>query len=334
MTAIIDIAYYDRSGKDEFKDASIYSILYLEASKSPSNSFLQLIADQGGVVDVGKMLSFTVKATEPLSTITYQVIARGSVILVQNMAVNGDLATITFTATSQMAPKARLVVYTIRSSNQEILVDATDFRVDGVFRNNVSLTADRSMAEPGASVKYTIKADPDSYCALLAVDQSVLLLKSGNDITKDLVEHDVEQYDTTSSRYGSRLFEGPFKRWKRSIWYPWWGVGGRDAATIFENSGLVVLTDALLYQSLDIVERRSVYFFQTISSLYNTILPHAIENINKAGDISEMITVSLASSAQLPSPTRIRRHFSESWIWISAFVPDWHKAFSRERNNC
>lgn len=66
-----------------------------------------------------------------------QVVARGSVILVQDMSVNGDLATITFTATSQMAPKAMLVVYTIRTSNQEILVDATEFRVDGLFRNNV-----------------------------------------------------------------------------------------------------------------------------------------------------------------------------------------------------
>lgn len=67
-------AHYDRSGKDNFKDASIYSILYIEAGKSPSNNFLQLIADHTGVVDTGKTLSFTVKATEPLSTITYQVV--------------------------------------------------------------------------------------------------------------------------------------------------------------------------------------------------------------------------------------------------------------------
>lgn len=37
-----------------------------------------------------------------------------------------------------MAPKSRLIVYAIRSGNQEILVDATDFKVDGLFRNNVS----------------------------------------------------------------------------------------------------------------------------------------------------------------------------------------------------
>lgn len=37
------------------------------------------------------------------------------------------------------------------------------------------------------NVSFTIVASPNSYVALLAVDQSVLLLKGGNDITKDMV---------------------------------------------------------------------------------------------------------------------------------------------------
>lgn len=59
-------------------------------------------------------------------------------VLAQQLSVNGDLATVTFAATPQMAPKSRLVVYTVRPSNQEILVDVSDFRVDGLFRNNVN----------------------------------------------------------------------------------------------------------------------------------------------------------------------------------------------------
>ena len=77
----------------------------------------------------------------------------------------------------------------------------------------------------------------------MAVDQSVLLLKSGNDITKDMVffykiaqcistkkmskiqvETDIAQYDTT--RRGI-IF--------RSSWFlPWWPIGGEDASQIFE----------------------------------------------------------------------------------------------------
>ncbi|CAJ0956774.1 unnamed protein product, partial [Mesorhabditis belari] len=238
-------ALYDRAGKDNFTNSQIYSSLFVDSSKSPTNSYLQLIADNEGTVDAGKQLSFTVKATENLKVLSYQVMSRGSVVLSQEVPVDADHTTIKFIATNQMAPKSRLIVYAVRPSNQEVLVDATDFKVEGLFRNNVSLSIDRSSAEPGETIKFKIRADPDSYIGLLAVDQSVLLLKSGNDITKQLIETDIEEYDTTSDRY--RPWES-FGRSRRSIWYPWWGIGGKDAATIFENAGLVVLTDAYLYR--------------------------------------------------------------------------------------
>jgi CD109 antigen len=239
--------HYDRNGKDNFLAGDFpWTSLYIDASKSPSNSYLQLLADNEGAVDVGKILSFSVKSTESLSVLTYQVISRGSVVLSQEIPVNGDLATVTFTATNEMAPKSRLVVYAIRAANKEILVDALDFKVNGLFKNDVSLSLDKTSVEPGTTVKFTVKADPDSLVGLLAVDQSVLLLKSGNDITRDMIEQDVEEYETGNSR-GFRPWEGVVFRRKRSIWHPWWGIGGKDAESIFENAGLVVLTDAFLF---------------------------------------------------------------------------------------
>lgn len=50
------------------------------------------------------------------------------------------------------------------------------------------------------------------------------------------VEQDVEQYDTTGSQRGFRPWEAALRRRRRSIWYPWWGIGGKDAATIFDVS--------------------------------------------------------------------------------------------------
>ncbi len=59
-------------------------------------------------------------------------VARGIVALSQEVPVNGDSTTISFTTTPLMAPKSRLVVHSIRPSNQEILVDALDFKVNGL----------------------------------------------------------------------------------------------------------------------------------------------------------------------------------------------------------
>lgn len=66
-------ANYDRDGKDNFTNGKIYNSLYVEEGKSPSGSFIQLTADNEGVVDAGKMLSFSVKATEPVAAVTFQV---------------------------------------------------------------------------------------------------------------------------------------------------------------------------------------------------------------------------------------------------------------------
>uniref|UniRef100_A0A0K0DPJ7 A2M_N_2 domain-containing protein n=1 Tax=Angiostrongylus cantonensis TaxID=6313 RepID=A0A0K0DPJ7_ANGCA len=138
--------------------------------------------------------------------------SRGAMVLSKEIPVNSDHTTISFTATHDMAPKSRLVVYAIRPSNHEILVDATDFKVDGLFRNNVTLGVDKTSVEPGESVSFKVTADPDSFVALLVVDQSVLLLKSGNDITPQMVETDIEEYDTTG--YGDN---GDYRPWEGGI---------------------------------------------------------------------------------------------------------------------
>ena len=49
------------------------------------------------------------------------------------------------------------------------------------------MSFDKSTAKPGDSATISVSAHPDSLVALLAVDQSVLLLKSDNDITQDTV---------------------------------------------------------------------------------------------------------------------------------------------------
>lgn len=64
---------YDRSGKNNFTDSEIQTSLYVDASKSPSNSFIQLLADKNGAVNAGETVSFSVKATESLAYITMQV---------------------------------------------------------------------------------------------------------------------------------------------------------------------------------------------------------------------------------------------------------------------
>lgn len=49
-------------------------------------------------------------------------------------------------------------------------------------------------AKPGNILNITVKSLPKSYVGLLGIDQSVLLLKSGNDIDKSMVSAELQQY--------------------------------------------------------------------------------------------------------------------------------------------
>jgi hypothetical protein len=48
----------------------------------------------------------------------------------------------------------------------------------------VNINTDVEETRPGTNVELTFEAKPNSYVGVLGIDQSVLLLKSGNDITK------------------------------------------------------------------------------------------------------------------------------------------------------
>ena len=64
-----------------------------------------------------------------------------------------------------------------------VVVKLLMFRaMNGCFQ--VSLSFDKNKTQPGKSLNLKVTAAPASYVGLLAVDQSVLLLKGGNDITQ------------------------------------------------------------------------------------------------------------------------------------------------------
>jgi hypothetical protein len=55
---------------------------------------------------------------------------------------------------------------------------------DPIFRSFQVEVEVESESRPGKNVQVKVKSEQDSYVGLLGIDQSVLLLKSGNDVTK------------------------------------------------------------------------------------------------------------------------------------------------------
>uniref|UniRef100_A0A3B3I4M4 Alpha-2-macroglobulin-like 1 n=1 Tax=Oryzias latipes TaxID=8090 RepID=A0A3B3I4M4_ORYLA len=85
-----------------------------------------------------------------------------------------------------LAPIAQVVVYTMISSG-EVVADSRDFPIQLCLNNKVSLKFSAVQELPGAKTTMTLRAHPSSLCSVRAIDQSVLLLKSEEELTVDYV---------------------------------------------------------------------------------------------------------------------------------------------------
>lgn len=95
----------------------------------------------------------------------------------------------------------------------------------------MKLDLSTQQAKPGEYLNITVSTKPNSYVGLLGVDQSVLILKKGNDIEKSEVFDQLEGYNTRN--YFNRRFWGPYY----------------NTYDDFDRAGAVVLTNAKEEQS-------------------------------------------------------------------------------------
>ncbi|XP_048243518.1 CD109 antigen-like isoform X1 [Haliotis rufescens] len=318
------------------KYGKVSSSKSIEKSYSPSDNYIQLLL-KSQQLSAGSNVNFDVKVTESISELFYQVMSRGSIVATGYID-KANLASFSIPVTSKMAPNARIIVYYVRKDG-EIVTDSVSFDVDGAFENKVSISMDKTTAQPGDSVNVQVTADPQSLVNLLAVDQSVLLLKSGNDITQSEVISELKSYDTIKSvgggGFGGPIPLGAVARRKRMVlpWGGWWGFptyyGGSDANQIFQNSGVAVMTDALVYKYV------KPYYPCIMCEFAPMRQPLPLASLTGSGLGSGVaVPHAVGGNVALKEVEHIRNVFPETWLWqnqtvstdgkavISTIVPD------------
>ncbi|XP_033743834.1 CD109 antigen-like [Pecten maximus] len=310
VQAKIDIPHNATSVSLTFKYGSITQYKTIERSYSPSESYMQISLESNNLrAGHDKDIDFRVVSTSQIQKLVYQVMSRGSIAV--SGSIDGDSATafpFHVPLNSKMAPNARIVAYYFRPDG-EIVTDSISFDVSGTFENEVSIRFDKTKAQPGEGISVDVSADPNSIVNLLAVDQSVLLLKSGNDITPAEVTDELKSYDTiTHSHDNGPIFFGggiapPVGRRKRMIWWPYTTYyGGSDAKQIFENAGVNIITDALVYHHVE-----------PPSYAYPTAAPGVAAN-------GFPTAAGMFGSSLLKEVETIRSNFPETWLWLNKSV--------------
>ncbi|XP_068084683.1 CD109 antigen isoform X2 [Anabrus simplex] len=264
----------------------------VSAAMSPSNTFLQVTLNTERP-KVNEDVEISVNSTAPLKYFNYQVLGRGDVVLASTVTVpDRTTHTFRFLATYAMAPTAHIVVSYVKEDG-EVVADALDIQLDGMLQNFVEINVNPSETSPGSTVDLLIEAKPNSYIGLLGIDQSVLLLKSGNDITHDDVISELRSYDVGQSSYLPDLLGRD--RFKRSLF--WW-PGSSTAHEVFDKSGAVVLTNGLVFEHSPLIYYRSNFGGDELDSVLSA---PAFNHMELGGSPD--------------SGLRVRRHFPETWIW-------------------
>ncbi|XP_009876793.1 PREDICTED: ovostatin-like, partial [Apaloderma vittatum] len=121
----------------------------------------------------------------------YVGMAKGKIVLTGEIKVNiqtdqNGTFTIPLLVNEKMAPALRLLVYTLHPA-KELVADSVRFPVEKCFKNKVQLKFSEKQVRSASNVSLVIEAAANSFCAVKAVDQSMLLLKSEMELSAETI---------------------------------------------------------------------------------------------------------------------------------------------------
>ncbi|KAK3607704.1 hypothetical protein CHS0354_016728 [Potamilus streckersoni] len=261
----------------------LYAYSSLEKFESPSNTFVQVRLLTSNP-KAGQNATFEIRCTTMTRKINYLIMSKGASLTRGEFDMRlRRTRSFTLPMLHDYSPSARIVVHFVRTDG-EIVADALNFNVDNFFENEVSIRFNKTTAKPGEHISLKLKADPWSDVNVLAIDKAVLLLKTGNDITPKMVEEELRSYDQKFPVF----FDEPW------LWRWPWPSTGMDVTTIYQDAGLKVLTDALLYQ------KEPIYWAFPMMMM-------------KAEDLGA--APAAEDSMRGSSTSRIRKLFPETWLY-------------------
>ncbi|NXG74960.1 A2ML1 protein, partial [Baryphthengus martii] len=211
---------------------------------------------------------------------------------------------IPLTFSSIYAPAPRLVVYVI-FPNGKIIADSAIFSVSMCFRNKVELGFSTPETLPDSEVDLHLQAAPGSTCAVWAVDQSVLLLKPGKELSSSLI------YGLFPSVYSSR-YPPEVSEDDHSCGFP-----NSDEPDVFTTFRVKMRTSFWCISSffflqemgLKIMSNTDIRKPRVCPTTPSTTLLKETEHLTTS--TYRPSTFSLVSSAE----EKVHKHLPQTWIW-------------------
>ncbi|KAL3859107.1 hypothetical protein ACJMK2_009340 [Sinanodonta woodiana] len=208
---------------------------------SPSESYITVRTSTENP-QVNEYMVFHVRTSMYVPKVYYQVVASGNILIGDELEMISRYKTFAIALSRDMIPMARMVVYYLESTLEEVVVDSLNFFVNGTRSNVVNIVINRGQDFTRDTIQINALADPGSYVAISAMPNELYIRGLNDGLTENNLIDELMTYDMPakgSYRLLWRLSETEYQyKFFTATGY------GIDANTTFRDAGLLVLSDA------------------------------------------------------------------------------------------
>ncbi|PRD34082.1 UNVERIFIED_CONTAM: C3 and PZP-like alpha-2-macroglobulin domain-containing protein 8 [Trichonephila clavipes] len=124
----------------------------------------------------------------------FQVLSKGSVLLGDAEEMPSSIKTFAVPLSPEMAPTATLVVWDVAREG-EVVADALTFPVDGLSRNNFSVTLNDKKDKAGQTIEVIVQGQPGTFVGISALDHLLHKMNTGADLSPTEVLEQMNTFD-------------------------------------------------------------------------------------------------------------------------------------------
>ncbi len=296
----------------EARAGEAHAALSMQASYSPSGSFIHLTQEGPGTLAVGDHARFRVHATKETANFYYEVVARGKVVFSQ-VSQSPDIS---FPVTPVMAPSSRILVYQLLP-NSEVAADYLPFEVAAIYPHQVNASFENDQVAPGEAVNIHVETQGPSQVGLVAVDRSVFILAE-NRLNLQQV------FDKLERLYMQPQLELHDVRLKSRI-------TTRGALETFKDVGVIVMSNKRVPEGKEFRRPTPTPAPPMMRVMKELALRRdsgqaAVRESAPAMPIATPTPMAVSQEQELAEVSRVRQFFPETWLWTNVTTNEQGKA--------
>ena len=189
-----------------FKDANGELIRAQElraySAYSPSERLLQ-ISTSTKRPKVGEYIIFHVRTNYYIKLFSYVIISKGMILISGREEMASTIKTFAVSLSPEMAPTSTILIYDIARGG-EVVADALTFPVDGISRNNFTVTLNNRKDKTGDTIEVVVLGQPGTYVGLQGLDKDLNSLQTGSQLSYADVLRKMSTFDqSVTARNGT-----------------------------------------------------------------------------------------------------------------------------------